>query len=96
MCNDNKNSTVVGFAIGAALGAGAGVLLSTKKGRKLMKQAWRQVEPYVDDATDRAKEGFEDVRSKTEDTISQVKDFADQKIPAGLKKSVKKTFFKGV
>ena len=108
MCTDNnKNSNAVSFALGAMLGAGAGMLLSTKKGRRLVKQTWRKVEPFVGEAVDSAKDEFEEVKDKArevkvraedevERTISQVKDFANQKIPANLKKPIKKAFFKGV
>lgn len=107
MCSDNKNSGAVGFAIGAVLGAGAGVFLSTKKGKKIVKQAWKQIEPFIDDAVDDAKDEFEDIKVKASEfktraedrvdqTVSEIKDFANEKIPASIKKPIKKAFFKGI
>jgi gas vesicle protein len=101
MCDSqSKAANAVSFSIGALVGAGAGFFLSTKKGRKYLKEAWRKVEPYLDDAVESAKDGFEEIKMKTEDkveqTISQVKDFAEEKVPANIKKPTKRTFFKGV
>lgn len=73
MCNDNKNSSAVSFGLGALIGAGAGVFLSTKKGRKMVKQAWKQVEPYVDDAVDTAKDEFEEVKGKAKIKVDELK-----------------------
>lgn len=101
MCNNNKGSNTLSFLIGSLVGVGAGMLLSTKKGRKFVKQAWKQVSPYVEDAVDTARNEFEDVKEEAKDkiykTATQVKDFADDRLPSNLKKPViKKTFFKGV
>jgi gas vesicle protein len=101
MCDSqSKAANAVSFTIGALVGAGAGFFLSTKKGKKMMRQAWKHIEPYVDDAVESAKDGFEEIKMKTEDkveqTISQVKNFAEEKVPANIKKPTKRTFFKGV
>lgn len=153
MCCKSKNFAVINFGLGALLGAGAGVFLSSKKGRKAVKQVWKQVEPYLEDALDGTKDEVKkithkaqktaeevkvrvedlkglvgdkakDFRSKTDDlaenfefnaqdrekrtssktkledetgqTISQVKDYYDEKLPHSPKKPVKPMFFKGV
>lgn len=73
MCSDNKSSHTVSFGLGALLGAGAGFFLSTKKGRKLVKQAWKQIEPYVNDAVDTAKDEFEEVKGKAKIKADELK-----------------------
>lgn len=78
MCSDNKNSNSVSFGLGALLGAGAGFFLSTKKGRKLVKQAWKQIEPYVDDAVDTAKDEFEEVKGKARIKADEIKQKAGE------------------
>ena len=87
MCSDNKNSNSVSFGLGALLGAGAGFFLSTKKGRKLVKQAWKQIEPYVDDAVDTAKDEFEEVKGKAKIKADELKQKATE-----LKSHVEETF----
>lgn len=112
MCtNENKGSNAVSFAMGTAIGAGLGVFLSTKKGKKLIKQAWKQIEPYLDDVVENAKGEFEDFKVKAQaqaesiknravdqfdQTVEEVKELAEEKLPPSIKKPIKRTFFKGV
>lgn len=97
MC-DSKNKTVgpVSFTVGALLGAGAGFLLSTKKGRKYVKEAWKKVEPYVDDLREEVDDAKVKGRDAIDDALTSVKDFAEEKIPAKTRSTIKKTFFKGL
>lgn len=78
MCDTNKNSSAVSFGLGALIGAGAGVFLSTKKGRKMVKQAWGQVEPYIDNAVDTAKDEFEEVKGKAKIKVDELKVKAEE------------------
>lgn len=73
MCNHDKNSNAISFGLGTLLGAGAGFFLSTKKGRKMVKQAWKQVSPYIDDAVDTAKDEFEEVKGKAKIKANEFK-----------------------
>ncbi|MBU0649776.1 YtxH domain-containing protein [Patescibacteria group bacterium] len=100
MCTDgnSKSANAVSFGLGTLVGVGAGMLLSTKKGRKMVKQAWKQVQPYVEEVVDNAKDELAEVRSKAskevDATVSKVKDFADEKLPPKMRKTVKRKFFK--
>lgn len=98
MC-DSQNKTGISFVVGALVGAGAGFFLSTKKGRKYLKEAWKKVEPYVEDVRDEIDEVKVKGRDAVEDVLTSVKDFAEeagQKVPVNIKKPIKRTFFKGV
>lgn len=98
MC-DSKNKTGISFTLGALLGAGAGFFLSTKKGRKYVKEAWKKVEPYVDDVRDEIDDVKVRGRDAVDDILTGVKDFAEEveeKVSTNIKKPLKRTFFKGV
>lgn len=112
MCESKSAGTnAVSFAMGTALGAGLGVFLSTKKGRRLIKKAWKEVEPYFDEAVENAQDGFEDAKEaakvkvqevktrtteKVRESINDIEDLAVEKLPPVIKKPVKRAFFKGV
>jgi gas vesicle protein len=73
MSSQNNGSNAVSFGLGTLIGVGAGVFLSTKKGRKMVKQAWKQVEPYLDDAVDTVKDEFEEVKGKAKLKVDELK-----------------------
>lgn len=87
MASENNGSNAVSFGLGALLGVGAGVFLSTKKGRKIVKQAWKQIEPYLDDAVDAANEELEGVKSKVKVKADELKVKAE-----GMMLKAEKTF----
>lgn len=107
MCSDGKSSVASSFTLGTVLGVGLGVLLSTKKGKKIVKQAWKQIEPYVDDAVSNAKVELDNAKEVGEDFLkdheaeidqkfSRVKAAVSESLPMVSRKPTKKTFFKGV
>ena len=97
MCGSrNKAANAVSFTVGALVGAGAGFFLSTKKGKKYLKEAWKKVEPYVEDVKDEIDEVKVKGRDAVEDALLSVKDFAQEKVPPRIKTPIKKTFFKGL
>jgi gas vesicle protein len=89
MCDSSQNKAAgaVGFTAGILLGAGAGFLLSTKKGRKIVKETWQKVEPYVSDMRDTIDDATEKGRDVVQDVVSDVKPKVNK---------FKKTFFKGL
>ncbi|MFA5776184.1 MAG: YtxH domain-containing protein [Patescibacteria group bacterium] len=95
MC-DSKNKTGISFAVGALVGAGAGFFLSTKTGRKYLKEAWKKVEPYIEDVRNEIDEVKVKGCDAVEDAFLSVKDFAQEKVSPKIKTPVKKTFFKGL
>ena len=96
---DNKGTGLTGFTIGAIIGATAGFFVNTKKGKKVVKDAWKKIEPYIEDA----KNEVEDIRleagEKVEEAVDQIKDFTretKERLPVKFKVPPKKTFFKGL
>jgi len=100
MCDSqNKATGPISFTLGALLGVGAGFFLSTKKGRKYVKEAWKKVEPFVDDVKEDLDEVGVKGRDAVEGVLANVKDFAgeiEDRVSASIKKPIKKTFFKGL
>ena len=97
--SQNKTGSAISFTVGALLGAGAGFFLSTKKGRKYVKDIWKKVEPYIEDVRDEVDEVKVKGRDTVEDTLMSVKDFAkgvQDKLPSKAKTAIRKTFFKGI
>jgi len=98
MCN-SQNKTGISFVIGVLVGAGASFFLSTKKGKKYVKEAWKKVEPYVDDVRDEIDGARVKGMDAIDDILTSAKDFAEdveEKVPGNIKKPLKRTFFKGV
>lgn len=84
MCDfKNKNGNTGGFpgiasfTIGALIGAGAGFLLTSKQGRKYVKDAWKKVEPYVEDVRDNMDEVRVRGKDAVEEALFNVKDLAE-------------------
>jgi gas vesicle protein len=101
MCDSHhKTATALSFSLGTLVGAGAGLLLSTHKGKKLVKRVWQQIEPYISYAVESAKDEYQDLKQRAEDTfdqtVDQVKDFAAARSSTNTKKPTKKALFKGV
>ncbi len=91
MC-ENKSSHTVSFTLGALIGAGIGYFAITPKGRKLLKDYWKKVEPYVDSAKDALEEEVEEGKEQ----VGKLSEAIQQRVPENIKKPLRKSLFKGL
>ena len=88
----SKGSTATSFTLGALIGAGIGYFVITPKGRKLLKEYWKKVEPYVASAKDALEEGVEEGKEQG----TKLGEAVQQRIPESIKKPLRKSLFKGL